>query len=424
MKEIFKILRIEHSFRKLFFARFIGGIGDWFSSVAILSLLLQITGTGLAVGITLASRTLPFLVMGPIGGILADRFNKKYILIISDIARACLVLAFLLVDSVDNVWIVYVTTIGIVMFSALSMPARSSIIPRLVSSKNINVANSLEQLLSGVVMTFGAAFGGIVASTLGSDTAFIINSCTFLISGLICFSIRYPVQEESYTTKRERDEGWESAPAPSFWMVFRKSRLIQIVSLQALLWPIGGGAINVLISVYGYQVYKAGDSGVGILYGALGIGFLISGFIAHRFKKWIRQAVFLATVVEGTCHILFSQSPSLWFAALFVILATVGAGIGNVSVNTLIMHTVPKEVHGRAFALCDTTSSVMIALSMVGTGVLLNFYSPQTIGFTAGLVIVITSLAAIPLLRMKITLPEDEEISNPATLSEESSQKV
>ncbi|SDT50749.1 Transmembrane secretion effector [Paenibacillaceae bacterium GAS479] len=94
MKEAFSILKKDPSYRKLVTANFISGIGDWFSSVAILSLLLQITGTGLAVGITLAARTLPYLFMGPIGGILADKVNKKTILVVSDFARIFLAFSF------------------------------------------------------------------------------------------------------------------------------------------------------------------------------------------------------------------------------------------------------------------------------------------------------------------------------------------
>ncbi len=97
MKKIFLLLRVETRYRRLLTASLISGIGDWFNSVALLSLLLHFTGSGLAVGLTLAVRTLPYLVMGPIGGILTDKFNRKKIRMISDFARAVLALTFLFI---------------------------------------------------------------------------------------------------------------------------------------------------------------------------------------------------------------------------------------------------------------------------------------------------------------------------------------
>lgn len=98
----------------------------------------------------------------------------------------------------------------------------------------------------------------------------------------------------------------------TLWKEFRRSLMLKVIALQAIFWPIGGGAINILISVYGYQVYQEGNTGVGILYGALGFGFLISGFIASYFRKWMIQIVILSSVIEGLSHALMSQSSNLW----------------------------------------------------------------------------------------------------------------
>ncbi|GGJ77782.1 MFS transporter [Virgibacillus salexigens] len=396
MKEILDVLSKEKSYRRLVFANFISGIGDWFSSVAILSLLLQLTGSGLAVGITLAARTLPFLIMGPLSGYLSDRINKKIILVVSDFSRIFLALSLLLVNSESNIWIAYVVTVSLVVFSALSLPARQSLIPQIVRPSNIPVANSIDQSLGGINMTLGAASGGVVSALIGTQLAFIINAFTFLISGILVLKIKFSSKEKQYNENNEQNQ-----LGNSFWKEFKESLLIKIVAIQALLWPIGGGAINVLISVYGYQVFQAGDQGVGILYAALGVGFLISGTIAHLFKRWMVFAVIFSTVIEGGAHIMVSQSSSLWTAALFILIATIGAGIGNASFTSLTMLVVPKYVHGRAFALSETTSNVTIALSMMITGVLLEFIPAQTIGFWAGAIIVCTSITALPLLKLK-----------------------
>ncbi|MDQ0206635.1 MFS transporter [Alkalicoccobacillus murimartini] len=398
MKDILMMLKEERSFKNLMIARFVGGIGDWFSSIAILTLLLQLTGTGLAVGITLAARTLPMLIMGPIGGILADKFNKKKILFTVDIVRGFIILSFLFVNTTNDLWIVYTTTVALVVFSALAIPARASMIPVIVSDKNIAMANSLEQVISGTVMTLGAALGGIVAALFGSNVSFIINSCTFLISAIFISRIVFSSKkaEENSINDYEKEE------LIRFRDVFKESKFIRIIFLQAILWPIGGGAINVLISIYGFEVLDGGNVGVGILYSALGAGFLISGLIAHKLSRKLKLAVIMAGIIEGGCHILFSLSPTIFIASFFIIIATIGAGIGNVAVNTLIMKTVPSRVHGRAFAMCDTTSSVIISVSMISTGVLAGLLNPIWIGVAGGIVIMSTSIIALPILKMDL----------------------
>jgi MFS family permease len=413
VRDIILLLRAETSYRRLLFASLISGLGDWFNSVALLSLLLHLTGSGLAVGLTLAMRTLPYLVMGPVGGILADRFNRKTILLVSDFARAILALSFLFIHQASEVWIAYAGTLGLVVFSALFSPARTAVIPQLVQANHVSQANGLEQSTSGLVMAAGAALGGVVTAAFGTPAAFIMNAASFLVSGLLCWSIRIP---NDHLHQRSRAGtgplSTQATRSISFWSVFWRSRLVQIIALQSLVWPIGGGAINVLLSVYGYQVFHSGNTGVGVMYGALGLGFLMGGLLTPRFTAWTRQAAVAGFLIEGLCHVVVSQSPSLWLASICLVLATVGAGVGNASVITLIMQTVTQEVHGRVFAMFDTTSSVTIAASMMATGILLNHVPVRTIGLGAGLLIVMASVVTgIPLLCTKLP----PKAGNPAT---------
>jgi MFS family permease len=404
LRETILLLRSERRYRRLLLASLLSGIGDWFNSVGLLSLLLHLTGSGLAVGTTLALRTLPYLIMGPIGGFLADRMNRKFILLVSDFARAVAALSFLFIRTASDVWIAYIGTLVLVMFSALFSPARTAVIPQLVSSDRVIQANALEQSTFGLVMALGSATGGVVTVTFGTHTAFLINSASFLLSGLICGSIRFPTDHLTMGSPISQTTVSGSAkPESSIRDVLRHSRLVQIIALQSVLWPIGGGVVNVLLSVYGYQVFHCGNLGVGILYGALGVGFLASGFISQHVATWIRQAAVVGFLVEGLGHVFVSQAPGLGLAAIGLAVATVGAGVGNASVTTLVMHSLPKTFHGRVFALFDTTSSVVIAFSMMAAGILLGHVPARMLGLGAGLLIVIASVVTgFPLLRIKL----------------------
>lgn len=403
------LLRAEPAYRRLLFASLLSGIGDWFNSVALLSLLLHLTGSSLSVGIALAVRTFPYLVMGPLGGILADRLHRKTILLFADFSRFFIALALLLVHAVSQVWIAYVATAGLVVFSALFSPARTAVIPQLVHPQHLAVANALEQSLGGFVMAFGAGLGGLISARFGFDTAFAINAISFLASGFICWSINLPNLPNrdpgSFEGLEEKPQRIHSlASSNSFWFVFRQSRLIQLVCVQAILWAIGGGAINTLLSVYGYQVFHSGNWGVGVLYGALGIGFLASGFFASRLVKRLRIITAAAYLFEGICHVAVSLSPVLWGAAILLSFATMSAGIGNAVTTTLLMREAPTVFHGRVFSLLGTISSVVISLSMLATGFLLDVIPARTIGFWAGSFMVFTSfVTGFALVRMKDT---------------------
>lgn len=430
MNELIGLLKKEPAYRKLAAANFVSGIGDWFSSVAILSLLLQLTGSGMAVGITLAARTLPFLVMGPVGGILADRRNKKAILIVSDFSRIVLALSLLWVDSPDRVWIAYVATVGLVIFSALSLPARQSLIPRIVRGENLQAANAFDQTLGGMNMTLGAMLGGVASAAFGPQWSFLLNAATFLVSGLWVWRMPYESQPKDSTSAdsvaaasvpialnaekqkvrkrlygrfREKEAARrEDAHDPSaFWRTFRRSALMKVVAVQSIAWPIGGGAINVLISVYGYQVFGAGDRGVGVLYGSLGIGFILGGLLAPSFKRWPVQAVILGAAVEGLAHIGVSGAPNLIWGAACILLATLGGGVGNTALATLMMRAVPQQVHGRAFALNETLSNVSMGVSMLAAGVLLDYLPARVIGLIAGLLIVASCIPSLVLLPLR-----------------------
>ncbi|WP_237389732.1 MFS transporter [Bacillus sp. USDA818B3_A] len=161
------VIRKETQYRKLFLAGVVNGIGDRFSSVAVLTMLLRLTGSGQAVGMTLAIRLIPFVFFGPLGGWLADRFSRKTILVTTDLIRVVFALSFLLVHSKEDLWIIYLNTFLMAAGEAVYSPARKSAIPRLVKKENLIKVNSLEQVLIGIVLIGGAFSGGIVAYIFG-----------------------------------------------------------------------------------------------------------------------------------------------------------------------------------------------------------------------------------------------------------------
>jgi hypothetical protein len=168
----------------------------------------------------------------------------------------------------------------------------------------------------------------------------------------------------------------------------RGSRLVAVLLLLAVLWPLGGGAVNVLVSIYAVQVFHAGDFGVGLFYGAIGVGLLLGGLVTHRVARWERTAPIFALALEGMGHMLVSQAPNLWLAAIALALATSGAGVGNASVSSVLMRAIPSTLLGRFFAVEGTLSAVTFSLSLLISGLLVVALPPRTLGLGASAFIV------------------------------------
>jgi len=126
------LLRRNRSFRQLWLGQVVSQMGDWFDTLALYTLILQLTGSGRDVGLLLVARFVPSFFFGPISGVIADRFSRRQIMIISDILRAFVVLGFLFVRRADQLWIIYVLTVLQLGLSTFFEPAKTAAIPSIV----------------------------------------------------------------------------------------------------------------------------------------------------------------------------------------------------------------------------------------------------------------------------------------------------
>src|SRR3989440_5922338 len=187
-----ELLRGNRSFRMLWLGQVVSQMGDWFDTIAVYTIALTLTGSGRAVALIMVARFLPSVVMGPLSGVVADRFSRRAIMITADILRAVVVLGFLFVRRPDQMWLVYVLTIFQLGFSTFFEPAKKAAIPSIVSDRELLPANAILSVTWATMLTLGAALGGFVAGWFGTDTAFILDSLTFLASAMLIASVTFP----------------------------------------------------------------------------------------------------------------------------------------------------------------------------------------------------------------------------------------
>jgi predicted MFS family arabinose efflux permease len=384
------LIRSNRNFRFLWFGQIVSQLGDWFNVVALYALLFELTGSATAVAGMMVMQLLPVALVGPVSGVVVDRFDRRRIMIAADLLRGAAVLGLLLVRSPDSVWLAYVFTGIMVSCSGFFEPARSATVPSIVPREQLVAANAISTGTWSAMLAIGASLGGGVTVLLGRDAAFVINSLSFFASALFLFRMRVPARDPHARAAL----GLRGVADGLNYM-----RLHGEVARVALIkggWAIVGGAL-LLLTVFGDRIFRIGqssDAGIGVLFAARGIGALtgslVVSVIAARQGNLVRL-VAPSYVIAGACYAALAIVPTIWFAAAVVIAAHTFGSILWVSSNVLLQMKVPDEFRGRVF------SAELIAMALVQSGV--AYLTAAALGFAlwfpAGLWI-LTSRRATP----------------------------
>ncbi len=396
------ILTNRRGYSRLFTAGLINGIGDRFSGIAMLALVLHLTGSGMAVGISLSVRMLPYLFLAPLGGMLGSKLPRKYIMMTTDILRVPVALSFLWVDGENKLWLLYAGSFLLAAGEAIYSPIRKSTIPLLVKRDALLTVNGLEQLMTGCVLILGAFSGGVVSLWFGPKMAFIMNAASFLVAALLIYGIDFKVSaasEEKETliimpdktlikgAKLQRNGVWQSIA-----LLIAGSLTLQIVLGYELLVPLTNALENVLISVYAIQVFHAGDIGVGAFYAALGIGLSLSFFAGRYLKRGLLFVALTGLLMEGFLLMGISTASNFTVAFFLYIVLSLTGGIGNVCLDTLLMRETPPALQPVLFGIVSAVGNTLMGLSMLVTGWLLDAVEPRMLGFAGGAGVVAITL--------------------------------
>ncbi|HLJ48068.1 MAG TPA: MFS transporter [Bryobacteraceae bacterium] len=398
MAGFLQLLRRNSNYRSTWTGQVVSEIGDHFNNIAVFSLALANTRSGLVVTGIMLSRAIPVLISGPIAGVVLDRFDRKRIMIASDLIRAVVALCFMFAIPVAKTWLLYPLSAMLMFASPFFTSGRSSILPTIASDEELHTANSLTQTTQWTTLTIGAFLGGISVSA-GYEWAFFFNALSFLFSAACISRLKSP---QGGFRARRADLTETTVVRP--WREYtqglryvRSSPLIMGIVMVAVGWATGGGAAQILFSLFGELVFNRGALGIGYLWGSAGIGLLIGGAFAHRIGDRIsfrgyKRAVAVCYIVHGGSYVVFSQMPQFWLAMVFIGLSRAAVAVSSVLNFSQLLRHVADEYRGRVFSLMETMTWAMMMLSMLGAGVASQHYSPRSIGAVAG---VLSSTTAI-----------------------------
>jgi len=399
MNDFFRLLQRNRNYRFTWSGQVVSEIGDHFNNIAVFSLAMDHGDPGLVVTGVMLSRAIPAVMIGPFAGILLDRFDRRRIMIASDLIRAVVALGFILAFLWHSVTMLYVLSALLMAASPFFTAGRSAILPTIASEEELHTANSLTQTTGWTTLTIGAFLGGLSTNQFGYDWAFGFNALSFLVSAACIWQL-HPPQGGFKAPRKNLNETdvvrpWHEYTEGLRYM--RNSPLILGIALIGVGWASGGGAAQILFSLFGEQVFHRGPAGIGVLWGSAGIGLLIGGAFAHWLGKRItfqgyKRTVLIVFVVHGGSYVIFSQIKRFWLALIFLALSRAGVAVSSVLNTRELLQHVSNEYRGRVFATMETLTWSTMMLSMLGAGLASRTMSPRTIGAVSGVLSSMTAL--------------------------------
>ena len=197
------LLRERPGYRNIWLASLVSLLGDWFNTIASVMIVNRYTETDLAISWILIARTLPRFVVGPFAGVVADRVDRKTIMVVSDLLRAGIVVSFLFVDRPERAWLIYALTVAQFTVASFFEPASSAIIPGVVEGRQeLLTANVLSSITWSTMLAVGAALGGVFAGIFGAQMALMADALSFLISASFLFRVTVNKTEVAETAEQ------------------------------------------------------------------------------------------------------------------------------------------------------------------------------------------------------------------------------
>lgn len=450
------LLRSFPDFRRLWAGQVVSEIGDWLNNIAVLALTLELAGAGregLAIAIYAVSRHLPLFLFGPVAGVVADRFDRRRIMICADVARALLALLFLIADRWHNLTLLYATGALLFSVSAFFNAAKRASIPNLVSGRDALLsANSLSASTTAATIAIGSACGGIIGALVDRHIVFILNTATFLVSAEMIrrivartqSDIRNELNDEAKSgvdeparaarsDRLQRADGMRrfdpraagkiiaSMPTRIYadfrdgLRFVRRDKMLTAVFIVAAGWGLGNGAARAVYSIFGAHLGEAWangaianpkDFGISVLFVAMGVGGVLGAPLARRFntgasERKLGAQMTRSMIFDGAALAVFALMPGLWSAAFVLVVREMNFAVWWTAQQTMIMHHTDDQFGGRVFAAYETLTTLMMVGAMLVSGVAADKFGVSPVAVVGGVVVLLSGTLWFALIRRR-----------------------
>ncbi len=403
MRQRTSLLLTNSQFLRLWAGLSISKLGDWVGHTALTLHIYDITGSASAMASLAIVRSLPVLLFGPVAGVMADRFPRRWIMILSDIARAVLYALLPFATTSPQIMVIALLTSCIAVFFD---PALMAMVPDLVEKDRLLEANSLQFSTYNLMMIVGPAIGGLIVGFLGQSWAFWLNAATFLASGLAIFSIVEKWPRRDADQEKQGAGSWIKDMAQGLGYIVRQ-RAVAVLTIEMMIMALGMVAVTVLEVIFVKDILGAGNEGYGLLISVAGVGALIGSLLAGWVGKKASSSVLYCWtgVLAGLTFFLYANIRIFSVTLIVVLLQMLTYSIGGVAGQALLQQLVPEELRGRVFSQITTGYTITSVAGAALWGALIDRIGVIPVFNIAG---VIATLAGLFLVANLALLQKEE----------------
>ena len=366
VRSVLPLLRHNPDYRRLFLATVVSLLGDWFAFVAISGFVTESTGRPGSSAAVFAASVLPTFLFSPLAGLLADRVDRKRLMVAVDLLRILPALGLIAALRLHSPALAISCVALLAALSSFFDPVAEASVPNVVTPEELPIAQAALGAVWGTMLFIGAAVGGLATAAFGREASLLLNASTFLLSALLVARIRRPLQHARAPSPHG---AW--AQLGEVVTLARGNRLTRSLLVTKAGVGLGNGIVG-LLPAFAAERFASGDAGVGMLLAARGLGVLFGPFLGQRWAGGDGRRLLLvcggSMVTYGLAYALLPFAPSLPLAAVCVLLAHVGGGAQWVLSTYGLQVSTPDRLRGRVLAFDFGFATLAIGVSSLAAG--------------------------------------------------------
>lgn len=390
-----RVLRIP-DYRRLWAAQGISDIGDGLTNLTLLIVVLRLTGSTAALAAMAIALAVPAIVVGPIAGVFVDRWDRRRVMLASDLIRAVLVLGFIFVASTDRLWVMYVVAIAHATIGTFFTPARTALVPRIVPANGLMAANSLNQLTRVLAGVVGSGLAGILVGVVEVTwPAFLIDASTFVLSFVIVLRVRTSGRVEAGEHGHDAPQGVVGQLREGLGLI-AGSGILMGTLVGAGVTMLGLGAVNVLFVPLMLHDLVLPTTWLGAVDGAQTLSIILATGLVATIATRLRPTTMIVIGLAGIAMdiALVAAVSSVWH--VLVLMFVVGWFVTplEAALGTIIQTATEDRYRGRIASTIHAVTGAASVLSMALAGVFADVVGVRTVFVLAGVVVGVAAVAA------------------------------
>jgi MFS transporter, DHA3 family, macrolide efflux protein len=390
----------NRNFMALWIGQIISFIGDYFVMLAVPVAVNRLTGSAMMVGLAYMASAVPALLLGPVAGVFIDRWDRRKVMIASDIIRALLVLLMLSVRSREDIWIFYLTGFLVACTSQFFFPARSAALPLVVTNPDdLLAANGLMQIVQTVGFLIGPALAGFAIGLYGESVAFIANSIGYFVSAVAVVFMVVPHSPIPKAASGAIKAVFSELRAGLTFLFTNRTTLGVMVMLTVC--QLGIGAFIVIWVPFLQRYFNQGAEGVGLVDSVFGAGMVVGGVLLGVLSRRTRKTILapIAMLIMGITAAPMGYAPTFFIILVLNFLFGIALVPLQSALTTLMQLAVPDEKRGRVSSSLNAMVTTGGLVSMAFAAFFGELIGLRNLLVLVGVVIMLSGLLGFGLLK-------------------------